>query len=526
MGSPNRRAHAFDVVDQPAADHNRGVALPFTRLSLALRGDSTLGNLLERLAAHNGARRLVEEPDDGLTLTYAQAAKRVRRWAGGIAAKVEPGDRVVVATPNGYQMLLLCLAASRAGAIPVPVNPELTRSEFDQVVTNSDARLVVRAPTEVDGRAPLADPVPVATTDVAALFYTSGTTGTPKGVELSHRSLVGSMARAGAIPPAITGRFEAVLALPVAHIMGFGALLGLASAGIPVYLLPRFHPVKVLDAIESRRAAMFIGVPAMYRMLLEAGADERDLSCVRMWGSGADAMPPDLAARFKKLGATATLPIVGPVGQAMFFEGYGMVEVGGGAAAKISPPLLDMGLGSDAFGFPLPGWSFRVVDPDTGARLPAGRSGELQLRGPGVTSGYHGDADATADVVTDDGWLRTGDLARMGPFGTVLFEGRAKDVIKVGGYSVYALEVERAVEGHPDVLEVAVVGIDDERRGQVPAAVVRLREGVDLDADDLAAFAAERLAEYKVPRRWAAVDELPRTGTNKVRKRELAALFD
>jgi acyl-CoA synthetase (AMP-forming)/AMP-acid ligase II len=344
-------------------------------------------------------------------------------------------------------------------------------------------------------------------------------------VELSHRSLTGTFVRFAAVPPVLTGRFEAVIALPIAHIMGFAALLGLACGGVPVYLLPRFHPVTVLDAIESRRSSIYIGVPAMYRMLLEAGAEDRDLSSVRVWGAGADAMPSELAARFKRMGATATLPLVGPVGEAAFFEGYGMVELGGGAAAKVSPPHLRVGLGADAFGFPLPGWTFRVVDPDTGEALGTGRTGELQIKGPGVTSGYHGDADATAAVVTDDGWLRTGDLGRRGLFGTVLFEGRAKDVIKVGGYSVYALEVEKAIEEHDDIVEAAVVGNPDERRGQVPAAAVRLRPGADVDPDALAAFTAARLAEFKVPRRWVAVDELPRTGTKKVRKRDLVALF-
>jgi long-chain acyl-CoA synthetase len=143
-----------------------------------------------------------------------------------------------------------------------------------------------------------------------------------------------------------------------------------------------------------------------------------------------------------------------------------------------------------------------------------------------VTSGYWGDAGATAATVNEDGWLRTGDLARLGPFGTVLFEGRAKDVLKVGGYSVYALEVERAIEEHPDVLEAAVVGLADERRGEVPAAAVRLAAGAELDHEALSAFAAERLAEYKVPTRWLVVDELPRTGTNKVKKAELIGLFE
>ena len=502
------------------------MALPFRRLTLAFKSDFTLGNVLERLAEHNGGRRLVEEADGGLTLTYAQAAKRVRRWAGGIARKTGPGDRVVIATPNGYEMLLLCLAASRAGAIPVPINPQLTKAEFDHVVANSEAALVIRAATEVDGADPLAEAVPADPAAVAALFYTSGTTGKPKGVELSHRSLVGSFARAAAVDPFVTGRFEAVIALPVAHIMGFAALLGMACAGIPVYLLPKFNPVKVLDAIEARRSAIFVGVPAMYRMLLEAGAEDRDLTSIRAWGAGADAMPSDLAATFKKLGATVTLPLIGSIGEAIFFEGYGMVELGGGAAAKISPPFLDVGLGSDAFGFPLPGYQFRVIDPDTGERLPAGRTGELLIKGPGVTSGYWGDAGATSDTVTEEGWLRTGDMARLGPFGTVLFEGRAKDVIKVGGYSVYALEVERAIEEHPDVLEVAVVAVPDARKGELPGAVVRLAPEKELDAKALEAFAAERLADYKVPRRWLAVDDLPRTGTNKVKKRELAALFE
>jgi long-chain acyl-CoA synthetase len=267
-------------------------------------------------------------------------------------------------------------------------------------------------------------------------------------------------------------------------------------------------------------------VPAMYRMLLEAGAEERDLTSIRAWGAGADAMPSELAAKFKKMGATITLPLFGAIGEAMFFEGYGMVELGGGAAAKISPPFLDLGLGSDAFGFPLPGYSFKVIDPDSGEELGAGKSGELLIKGPGVTSGYYGDADATAATMAGDGWLRTGDLAKMGPFGTVLFEGRAKDVIKVGGYSVYALEVEQAIEEHPDVLEAAVVPLPDDRKGEVPGAVVRLKDGATLDEAAMRAHCDERLAAYKIPQRWLAVDELPRTGTDKVKRRELVARFE
>jgi acyl-CoA synthetase (AMP-forming)/AMP-acid ligase II len=147
------------------------------------------------------------------------------------------------------------------------------------------------------------------------------------------------------------------------------------------------------------------------------------------------------------------------------------------------------------------------------------------VKGPGVTRGYWGDAAATAATVTEDGWLRTGDLARKGALGMVLFAGRKKDVIKHGGYSVYALEIEQALEEHPDILEVAVVGLPDERKGEIPAAAVRLVPGATFDEDALRAWAADKLADYKVPQRFIVVDSLPRTGTNKVQKTELLDLF-
>lgn len=494
------------------------------RAALLLRRDHTLGTLMDRLAKAHGNRQLVTEADDGLSLTYVQAAKRVRRWAGGIAERTTPGDVVVIATANGYEQLLLCFAAARAGAIPAPVNHEMRRDEIDHVVRDSGATLVLRSAVEVDRGTPLLDAHPAEVGDVAALFYTSGTTGSPKGAALTHRALVGQVA-AAAMWPTRLHRDEAVIALPVAHIMGFAVLIGLAFAGIPAYLLPRFNPVRVLDAIEQRRATIFIGVPAMYRMLDEAHAAERDLTSVRVWGSGADAMPPELAERFKRMGATITVPLLGALGQATFAEGYGMVEVGGGVAAKVSPPFLHAGSGplGEALGFALPGYEMRIVD-ERGEETRSG-VGELQVKGPGVLTAYWGDDAATAAVLTEDGWLRTGDLARKGPLGLLVFEGRSKHVIKHGGYSVYALEVEHALEQHPDVLEAVVVGQADERLGEVPVAAVRLRPGVTLAEADLRGWAAERLSEYKVPLRFVAVDALPRTGTQKVQKDSVLDLF-
>jgi acyl-CoA synthetase (AMP-forming)/AMP-acid ligase II len=325
--------------------------------------------------------------------------------------------------------------------------------------------------------------------------------------------------------PSFLRRDEIVAGLPVAHIMGFVALLGGAVAGIPVYFFPTFDAAQVLDAIESRRATVFIGVPAMYRMMLDAGAERRDLRSVRLWLSGADAMPDEVALRFKKLGATLTLPIVGrSVGEAAFAEGYGMVEVAGGVCAKVSPPGMGLGVG-DFLGFPLPGRKMKVVD-EHGREVARGETGELWVKGPGVLDGYHGDPDATAKVLTSDGWLRTGDLARKGPLGMVSFAGRQKDVIVHGGFNVYSLEVERALEQHPDVAEAALVGLPDDRMGEVPVAAVRLREGASVSEDDLLAWARDRLSGYKVPRQIRVVDSLPRTGTDKVQKRELLPLFE
>jgi acyl-CoA synthetase (AMP-forming)/AMP-acid ligase II len=343
---------------------------------------------------------------------------------------------------------------------------------------------------------------------LATLIYTSGTTGRPKGACLTDAGLLGSLGP-GALWPAALHRDEAVVGLPIAHIMGFVVLAGLAVAGIPVHALPRFDAVAVLDAIEGRRSTLFVGVPTMYRMLLEAGAVDRDLRSVRIWGSGADAMPPELARTFQRMGATVTLPLVGAsLGEALFVEGWGMVETGGAAIGRVSLPYLDTPARA------LPGYRVKVDEPDDAG------VGELLVKGPGVLAGYHDDPEATAAAL-DDGWLRTGDLVRRGRFGTLAFAGRTKDVVKCGGFSVFAAEVERALEGCPGVDEAAVLGRPDRRLGEVPVAAVR----GTATPDDVLAFARDHLAHYKVPRQVVVLDELPRGGTGKVQKDLLRAFF-
>ncbi|MBV8951632.1 MAG: AMP-binding protein, partial [Actinobacteria bacterium] len=418
---------------------------------------------------------------------------------------------------DGYGMVEL------GGGVAVPVNAKMRDDEIEHVIEDSQAALVIRSTSEVDGSEP-GEPVAVDPGDVAALFYTSGTTGKPKGAQLTHKALVAQAAR-GALYPSGLRRDESVTGMPVAHIAGFSMLVLQASLGVPVYLLRKFRPDTALDAIERRRATMFVGVPAMYRMMLEAGAEQRDLSSVRIWASGADAMPFDLAQRFQRLGATVTFPLVHKsVGAAAFFDGYGMVELGGGVAVKLSPPGIPLHLGG-LVGFPMPGVKMKVVD-DTGNDLPRGEVGELAVKGPGVMRGYHGKSDATREAFTPEGWLRTGDLARKRRFGLVEFAGRKKDVIKHGGYSVFAVEVETTLQQHDAVLEAAVVGMVDERKGEVPVAAVILRDRRIVTPDELIAWARERMADYKVPQRVLVVDDLPRTGTDKVQKTEVKKLFD
>ena len=492
------------------------------RVELLRDRDLTLATFAERLARVHGAAPLVTEHDGGLRLGYEDAAAIVARWAGALRGRVATGDRIVVALPNGYAVFLLTQAVTRVGAVAVPVNPQMRPQEIEYVVSDSAAALVVHDTGELEGGEP-AESAPVDPSDIAALLYTSGTTGRPKGAELTHRSLLGRATNAALFPSGLR-RDEAVSGMPVAHVAGFSLLVQLAAFGIPVYLLRKFRPDIALDAIEQRRATIFVGVPAMYRMMEEAGAATRDLSSVRLWASGADAMPHALARRFQKLGATAQLPLLGrAVGEATFVDGYGMVELGGGAAVKVLPPGLPLPL-SGVLGLPLPGYRMRIVD-ETGHNVPRGEVGELAVRGPGVMRGYHGHEGETRQALSEEGWLRTGDLARRGRFGLVEFAGRKKDVIKHGGYSVFAAEVEDVLDEHPAVLECAVVGLPDERKGEVPAAAVRCRAGASISESELLAWAAERLADYKKPRRVVFVDSLPRTGTEKVRKEDVVRLF-
>jgi acyl-CoA synthetase (AMP-forming)/AMP-acid ligase II len=493
------------------------------RLSVIAGSHLNLGDMFDRLARFRRNRTLVTELGrDEMSLTYAETAERCALWSGAIGRSIHPGERVVLALPNSYSLFLASVAVCRAGGIAVPINSRMTQSEINHIIEDSQAKLVIGAEEELEVGGDEFPAVPARPEDIAAIFYSSGTTGRPLGAQLTHRSLTSSV-RLLAVAPTWRGEGEAVSGLPVAHISGFSMLVMLAGLGLPVYLLRKFNPVHALDAIERRRAMMFIGVPAMYRMMLEAGAEQRDLTSVRLWASGADAMPADLARIFQTLGGALRLPFVHrTVGIAAFVDGYGTVESAGAVAVRFAPPgpaFLRPGLLVTR-----PGHKLRVLD-DNGKVMAHGQVGELAVRSRAVMHGYFGNAEATRETMTDKGWLRTGDLGRRSRLGFVELVGRKKDVIKHGGYSVYAAEVERVLEQHPAIVEAAVIGLPDVQKGEVPVAVLRLRAGTSLSESGLRAWLDGRLSDYKTPRAFRFVEELPRTGTDKVRKTELRALF-
>jgi acyl-CoA synthetase (AMP-forming)/AMP-acid ligase II len=489
-------------------------------VTLARSRDLTLGTLLEHLAEFRADRMLAEEPD-GLRLTYGAAADVVARAATALRASVTPGERVLVDGPDGYGLFLGCLAVCRAGGVAVPVNSRMTPDEISLVVEDADAQVRVDDVWELAAAGERGPAVPVHPASVAALLYTSGTTGQPKGARLTHTALIGA-ARWGALMPEGLLERGCVTGMPVAHIAGLTMLLLLATIGIPVYLLPHFRPLDALDAIERRRPMLFIGVPAMFRMMLEAGGAERDLSSVRLWASGSDSLSDEIVALFRRKGAAFT--IRGrhrSVGRAAFVDGYGMVELGGAVALRVFLPLPVPGRGLLRA---LHGQQLRIVDT-VGQEVHRGEVGELEVRGPGIMLGYHRHEAADSDVFTLDGWLRTGDLARRHGFGFFELAGRKKDVIKHGGFSVSSAEVQRVLASHPAVADAAVVGVPDERMGEVPAAAVQPRARASVTSEELRSFAARRLSDYKVPRQILVVDALPYTGTGKVSEVRLKAML-
>ena len=503
-----------------------------------LRGaDLRVADVVREHAAGRPATVAVKQGER--ELTYAMLDERSNRLAQALLARgAERGSRVAYLDRAAPEIVELLFAASKIGAVTVPLNWRLSVPELRAVLEDARAPIVLAGPayeeTVAEVVAPLSVPPRIVrigaeyekwlaaeeavdpggrgeSDDVVLQLYTSGTTGVPKGVLTTHRNL----AACAETSPYWQFDAETVSAtpLPMFHIGGIGwTFLGLWN-GATTILVREFVPEAVLDLLEDERVTNGIFVPTMLQMLTAVpGADQRDYSALRSIAYGASPITtPVLVAALRTF-------------RCSLYGVYGLTETTGGVV-QLDPEDHDPGGPREhlllSAGRPLPWVELRIADPGTGLELPAREVGEVWLRAPNVTPGYFGRPEESAAALTEDGWLRTGDGGYVDEEGYLFLTDRIKDMIVSGGENVYPVEVEEALSHHPDVLEVAVIGTPDERWVEAVTALVVLRPGAVPTAEELIAFARERLAGYKLPRSIVFVDELPRTPSGKVLKREL-----
>ena len=503
--------------------------------------DTTIGGLLRERAASNAddAALLEGLPTGavGRRWTYAQLLADAERLARGLAARFHPGERIAVWAPNVPEWVLVEYAAALAGLTLVTVNPSYQKRELGYVLEHSgaaalflvgefrgnpmaaiaaelredlptlreviDLRDEAALFTEPSGKLPDVD-----TNDPAQIQYTSGTTGFPKGVVLSHRNLTNNarlFIEAGRMPEGV-----ASLGLtPLFHTMGcsMGVLGTLQSGGAYCPLLA-FDPGAALDLVEAEKIAWTICVPTMAVALVAAQkAKARDLSSLQRIGMGGAMVAPELARNVRDVLGADTL------------VAYGQTE---------SSPLITTGRPGDDFetisttiGQPALGCEVGIFDPETNAVVGCGEVGEIRCRSASTMLGYNDDPEATAATVDAQGWLHTGDLGTMDDQGYVKITGRVKEMIIRGGENLFPAEIENVLSEHPAVAECAVVGVPDDVLGEAVAAFVRVSAGETFDPDALRAHCRSQISPQKCPAHWCEVSEWPLTGSGKIRKFKL-----
>ena len=475
-------------------------------------GDATIPALAAVSAAARPGRVAVTV--DGEAMTHAELDHAASRVAGWLARQVRPGDRVLLAAAAGAGFVRCYLGALRAGAVVVLANPGFTAGELAHLVADSGAVLALADPEP--GRllaglgsiatASVADlpkdggrvsAVAVGPEDIALLAYTSGTTGRPKGVPLTHGQLAASIRSAMA---AWRWSADDVLAhaLPLYHQHGLSGLHAALIAGGTVHIRSRFSPADLVQTVGDTGATVLFGVPTIYQALMSADVGAAaGLRGLRLAVCGSAPLNPALAGRLA--GVLGRVPLIR----------YGTTETGLNVSNPVAAPC------GDTVGVPLPGVLARVWAADREAE--PGTDGEIQLRGPQVLSGYWHDLAATRAAFTPDGWFRTGDIGAIDPATEHLsIKGRTKEMIITGGLNVYPREVEIVLEEHPSVAEAAVTGVPHERWGEQVTAWVVLRDGHGFDEAALLAHARERLAGYKCPKQVFRRASLPRNHVGKI----------
>ena len=491
---------------------------------------------LARLGEEN-VRTFGEYPSlvfEGREWTNVEQQRQANRLANALRRQgIEVGDRVMVLLPNCPEVTQAYAGILKTGAVIVPVIFLLNPEEVRHILADSGAKLAITSPelaskldgwdgprVVVGGDAPGAIPwdeliarepdtfttVDRADDDLAVILYTSGTTGKPKGVALSHGNLE-SNARAAASLYELDREQWNLAVLPLSHSYGLTVMNSGNILGTRAVLLRWFNPELVLETIQQYRVQSMAGVPTMYVYLLQyPEADRFDTSSVRSWGCGAAPLPVEIVEPFeKKFGGK-------------LLEGYGLTEASPVVSAHRYSGVRKLG----SVGPPIPGVDVRVLD-DEDRDVPRGEIGELCVRGPNVMLGYYGLPDETARTLRN-GWLHTGDMGRLDEDGFVYIVERKKDLIIRGGFNVYPREVEEVLYAHPKIAEAAVVGVRDALMGEEVVAWVTPRSGSEITAEDVIAFCQERLAKFKCPRDVRFLPALPKSPIGKILRKELRAM--
>jgi long-chain acyl-CoA synthetase len=484
-------------------------------------------------SARNFPDRVALKCDEDV-VTYAEFDAAAARIATFLErAGIEPGDRVGLMLPNTPAFALAFYGILRRGAIAVPMNPLLKAREVEFFLANTAAKALFATPASAEAAErgataaaaqcwlvddvalaeliadlPAQDrPVERTDNDTAVVLHTSGTTGKPKGAELTH----GGLARNAEITTRTwleAGHDDVIMGcLPLFH--SFGLTCGLNSAvtvGATLTLIPRFDPRKALEVIERDGVTVFEGVPTMYSALLGAAAELPDsvTSSLRVCVSGGASLPVQVLNDFDK------------TFDAMILEGYGLSETS--PIASVNHPGREHKAGS--IGTPIEGVEMRVVDM-AGNEVPQGEPGEIQIRGHNIMKGYWNLPEATAAAIDADGWFASGDVGKVDEDGYFYIVDRKKDLIIRGGFNVYPREIEEVLYEHPAVAEAAVIGLPHDPLGEEIGAAVALKPGSTADPAELRDFVKERVAAYKYPRHVWMVDSLPKGPTGKIVRREI-----
>jgi acyl-CoA synthetase (AMP-forming)/AMP-acid ligase II len=475
----------------------------------------------------------------GMTFTYGQLAQAIDKAAGELReGGVRPGDRLMIVAENCIAQVVLIFAAAQIDAWAVNVNARLSDRELDAIRAHSQPRRVVYtvgvsrealAHARRHGAEPMTAPClrgvamgglnedcqveqvyADANDQVAALIYTTGTTGAPKGVMLTHRNLLFIAATSSQVR-GLNATDRAYGVLPITHVFGLASVaLGTLYAGAALYLAPRYAPAALVDAIRNDGLTILQGVPAMYARLLDYKFGDWNLaqSSLRFIYAGGSPLDQTLKDQVERL-----------FGRPLH-NGYGMTE----SSPTISQTRIEAPRGDTSVGTVIPGVEIRIVD-GAGANMPSGETGELWVRGPNVMKGYYREPALTARAIDRDGWLNTGDVVRCDAEGALFLVGRTKELIIRSGFNVYPIEVEAALNAHPAVVQSAVVGHPASDGNEEVVAFVELDPAAGAIAvQDLHAWLEPRLSPYKRPSRIVVMDAMPAAATGKILKGRLKQL--